>query len=99
MDPDTFLTTVYVTVDDYCKAHVIDWPVSPGPAPSLSVSEVLTLSLLSRWARFGSDRDFYAYADRHWRAAFPNLPDRSRFNRLLRAGGPGGIGVRQFLGP
>ncbi|HLJ67133.1 MAG TPA: hypothetical protein VKX16_07210 [Chloroflexota bacterium] len=22
MDPDTFVTWLYVTVDDYCKAHV-----------------------------------------------------------------------------
>ena len=65
MDQDTFLTSVYVTADDYCKAHAIDWPVLPGSAPSLSVSEVLTVSLLSRWARFGSDREFYAYANRH----------------------------------
>ncbi len=49
MDQDTFLTTVYVRADDYCKAHEIDWPVVPGP--KLSVGEVLTLSLLSRWAR------------------------------------------------
>jgi hypothetical protein len=31
MDMDTFMTTVYVMADDYCKAHTIDWPVLPGP--------------------------------------------------------------------
>ena len=92
MDEDTFLTTVYVTADDYCKAQAVDWPVAPGPVPALSVSEVLTVSLVSRWARFSSDRDFYRYATRHWRAAFPNLPDRSHFNRLLRAVVPALIG-------
>lgn len=97
MDQDTFLTTVYVTADDYCKAHTIDWPALPGPTPALSVSEVLTLSLLSRWARFSSDREFYAYAERHWRAAFPDLPERSRFNRLVRAVVPWLIGFSHHL--
>jgi hypothetical protein len=97
MDQDTFLTTVYVMADDYCKAYALDWPASPGPAPTLSVSEVLTVSLASRWARFSSDRDFYRYAMRHWRAAFPNLPDRSHFNRLLRAVVPGLIGLSHFV--
>lgn len=58
---------------------------------------MLTVSLLSRWARFGSDRDFYGYASRHWRAAFPDWPERSRFNRLLRAGVPWLIGFSHFL--
>lgn len=97
MDQDTFLTTVYVIVDDYCKMHQIAWPVRPGPAPTLSVSEVLTVSLLSRWARFGSDRDFYAYVGQHWRTAFPSLPERSHFNRLLRSVLPWLIGFSQFL--
>lgn len=97
MDQDTFLTTVYVRADDYCKADGIDWPKRPGPAPALSVGEVLTLSLLSRWQRFGSDREFYAYARRHWRAAFPGLPERSRFNRHLRAVVPWLIGFSQTV--
>ena len=42
MDLDTFVTTVYVMLDDYCKAQQVSWPKSPGPAPSLPVSEVLT---------------------------------------------------------
>jgi hypothetical protein len=61
------------------------------------VSEVLTLSLMSRWERFRSDRDFHAYAARHWRAAFPHLPDRSHFNRLLRAVVPRLIGFNHFV--
>lgn len=85
MDLDTFVTTVYVLLDDYCKLRGIRWPISRGPAPSLSVSEVLSLVLLSRWARFGSDRDFYRFARRHLRGAFPRLPDYSQFNRLMRA--------------
>jgi hypothetical protein len=55
------------------------------------------LSLLSRWARFGSNREFYAYAGRHWQAAFPGLPERSRFNRRMRSALPWLIGFSHFL--
>jgi hypothetical protein len=88
MDSDTFLTTVYVMADDFCHSQGITWPVRPGPVPSLEVGEVLSLAVLSRWACFRSDRDFYRYVQRHWRGAFPDLPERSRLNRLLRAAWP-----------
>jgi hypothetical protein len=83
IDVDTFLTTLYVQVDDFCKAHL---PAvnQPGPAASLSRSEVITLGIFGQWAHFGSERDFYRYANRHLRAAFPQLPCRTQFNRLLR---------------
>jgi hypothetical protein len=41
------------------------------------------LSIFARWSRFASERDFYRYAEAHLRGAFPTLPDRSQFNRLL----------------
>jgi hypothetical protein len=97
MDLDTFVTTVYVMVDDYCKAEKIGWPKMPGSQPSLQVSEVLSLVLLSRWSRFGSDREFYRFAQRHLHAAFPSMPDYSQFNRLMRAGGKWLVGFSHFL--
>jgi hypothetical protein len=33
---------------------------------------------------FASERVFYCYMQRHWRGAFPILPDRAQFNRLVR---------------
>jgi hypothetical protein len=42
------------------------------------------LALFSQWAVFPSERAFYRYALRHLRSAFPRLPARSQFNRLLR---------------
>jgi hypothetical protein len=57
---------------------------TPGPPASLCQSEVITLSILARWSRFASERDFYRYAEAHLRGAFPTLPDRSQFNRLVR---------------
>lgn len=97
MDLDTFVTTVYVMVDDYCKAQALAWSKTPGPAPSLPLSEVLSLVLLSRWSRFSSDRAFYRFAA-HWlRAAFPGLPDYSQFNRLMRASGKWLIHFSHYL--
>jgi hypothetical protein len=83
VEVDTFLTTLYVIVDDFCQSHV---PTKrrPGPEASLSSSEVLTLAIFARWSRFGSERDFYRYAQTHLREAFPTLPDRSQFNRSVR---------------
>lgn len=83
VDVDTFVTILYVMVDDFCK---LELPVEtrPGPAASLSRSEVITLAIFGQWQRFGSERGFYRYADRHLRSAFPDLPHRAQFNRLLR---------------
>jgi hypothetical protein len=83
VDVDTFLTTLYVIVDDFC--HIYSPKRRPGPEASLSESEVITLAIFARWGRFSSERDFYRYARRRLRDAFPALPDRSQFNRLMRS--------------
>lgn len=83
-DVDTFLTILYVTADDFGKTQPLP-PPRPGPAAALSPSEVITLALFSQWRQFESERAFYRYAWRHLRQAFPTLPARSQFNRLLRS--------------
>jgi len=62
-----------------------------GADPVLMPPCVLARSLLSpsssifgRWSRFASERDFYRYAEAHLKEAFPTLPARSQFNRLVR---------------
>jgi hypothetical protein len=84
LDPETFLTTLYVMVDDCCHTQLPPVPVTSGRPPSLDRSEVVTLALLSRWRRFASERDFLRWAYRHLRGAFPHLPHQSQFNRLVR---------------
>ncbi len=83
VDVDTFLTALYVMVDDFCHSHRPK--TQPGPEPALSESEVITLAIFARWSRFTSERDFYRYAIGRLRGAFPTLPDRSQFNRRVRS--------------
>src|SRR5215204_7132277 len=83
LDVDTFLTALYVMVDDFCHSHPPK--KRPGPKASLSDSEVITLAIFARWGRFRGERDFYRYARRRLHDAFPTLPDRSQFNRLVRS--------------
>lgn len=96
VDVDTFLTELYVMVDDFCKSELPLEPL-PGREPSLSRSEVVTVALFSQWVRFSSERDFYRWASRRLRAAFPGLPDRSQFNRLMRTHRVAIVAFGQYL--
>ena len=83
VDVDTFLTTLYVMVDDFGTLALLPEP-HPGPQAALSRSEVVTLVLFGQWQGFGSERGVYRYAQRHLRAAFPSLPTREQYNRQVR---------------
>ena len=83
VDVDTFLTTLYVMVDDFCKTS-LPCEEHPGPQARLSRSEVLTLAIFGQWQTFGSERGFDRYARRHLRAAFPQVPTREQLNRHIR---------------
>ena len=50
VDVDTFLTTLYVLVDDFCILSLPPAP-HPGPQAARSRSEVVTLALLRAVAR------------------------------------------------
>ena len=83
VDPDTFLTTVYVMLDDFCQSKLPP-EVHSGPRASLSRSEVITLGLFGQWACFPSERRFYRHAQRHLCAALPTLGFLLRTCRILR---------------
>jgi Transposase DDE domain len=85
VDIETFLTTLYVIVDEYCKSELTTEQPQRGPQAALSRSEVITLAVFGQWSQFESERSFYRYAQRHLRSAFPTLPEREQFNRLMRA--------------
>lgn len=96
MDVDTFLTQLYVMVDDFCKTLAPE-PPRPGPKPALTTSEVVTLVLFSRWGIFESEQAFYRYAQRHLRDAFPTLPSRPQFNRQANRALPVVTALTRFL--
>ena len=62
IDVDTFVTILYVMVDDFCQSHPCGEARHPGPAAALSCSEVVTLALFGQWVQFPSERAYYRYA-------------------------------------
>jgi hypothetical protein len=81
LDQDTFLTTLYVTIDDFCKEKLDVEEKTTGPKQTLSRSEVICLALFGQWARFRSERDFWRFANAKLGHLFPKLPHLSQFNR------------------
>jgi hypothetical protein len=86
LDPETFLTELYVLVDDFCKTQAPP-DRRPGPAAGLTTSEVVTLAIYGQASRFPSEHAFHRHASLALRPLFPGLPGRDRFNRRLRACG------------
>jgi hypothetical protein len=54
---DTFLTTLYVIVDDFCTTS---WPVEthPGPYAARTRREGVTWASLGQWQGLGRERGF-----------------------------------------
>lgn len=96
LDLDTFLTTLYVFVDDTVK-QLPPRRRHRGPQGKLSESEVVTLAMLSQWKLFTSERLFARYAKHNLRSAFPAMPDRSQLNRAIRAAHDTIVAVGQAL--
>jgi hypothetical protein len=71
VDVDTFLTALYVMVDDFCHSHLPK--KRPGPEPSLSESEVITLAIFARWSRFYQREGFLPLRHRPSQRRLPYL--------------------------
>lgn len=102
LDTNTFLTVLYVLIDDFFQREGPPEVCRPGRRSALNRSEVICLALFGRWGCFGSERAFWRYAQAHLRPYFPGLGHRSGFNRLERAYGPAlqrvATGLAQQLG-
>lgn len=85
MDLDSFLVTLYVLVDDWCKDRHPQSPRGPGRPVALSDGEVLTLAIFSQWPRWRSERDFWRFADVCLRTYLPNLVCQGQLNHRIRA--------------
>jgi hypothetical protein len=75
---------VYVLVDDAIAGGTVPVPRRPGPAPTCSDAEVLTIALVRHLLARRSERGFLEEVRRDWRAYFPVLPAQSEFNRRVR---------------
>jgi hypothetical protein len=83
-DPETLVIEVYVQIDALVGTTVPLPPRRSGPPPKLRPVEIITLGVFGQWSRFRSERNFYAFAEKHLRGLFPRLPHRTQFNRHLR---------------
>ena len=80
---DTFLTPLYVMVDDFCTLSLP--PEShPGPQAALNRSEVVTLALCGQGQGLGRARRLDREVPRHLRAALPSRPAREQDHRQGR---------------
>ena len=88
LDLETFLTALYVIVDDVDQTQIRPQrPVCGGPSALMSDSEVLCLGLAAQWRSgvpWRSERGIMRYVHKHLRHLFPTLLTQSAFNRRLR---------------
>ena len=85
-DLDTFVTALYVTIDDTLRTRpeLRQWRPEVGLAPKLSDAELLTLAVLQALLGFTSETRFLRHAAVHLRAWFPYIPHQSGYNKRLR---------------
>jgi DDE family transposase len=86
LDKATVLTTIFTIVDDVMKgSSVIQKILSrPGPAPSLSDSEVVTIALYQELIGEPREDHFFRLHAESLQTYFPDLNERSRYNRRKR---------------
>src|SRR5438874_12614345 len=75
---------VYVLVDDSLANGTVPVPRRPGPAPTCTDAEVLTIALVRHLLARPSERGFLAEVRRDWPGHFPALPAQSEVNRRVR---------------
>ncbi len=86
LDKARVLTTIFTRVDDAMKGSaVIQHALKrPGPAPSLSDSELITLALSQELIGEPREDHFFRLHQEQLRPYFPGLNERSRYNRRKR---------------
>jgi hypothetical protein len=86
LDKATVLASIYTIVDDAMKGSSVIHEIlnRPGPAPSLSDSEVVTLALYQELIGEPREDHFFRLYQEQLRAYFPGLNERSRYNRRKR---------------
>jgi hypothetical protein len=83
-DLDTFLVALYTITDDLFKATCPQPTSHPGPSPTMSDSEILTLGMCVQWLHL-PERKLIHYVKAHWQSYFPRLIIQSQYNRRFRS--------------
>ena len=85
-DLDTFVTALYVTIDDALRMRpeLRPWRPEVGLAPKISDAELVTLAVLQALLGFTSETRFLRHASSHLRPWFPYIPMQSGYNKRLR---------------
>ena len=92
MSLDTFFTTLYCLVDDWCKScsYCSRSQARTGPPSRMSDSEVLTLVIAAQWrggVPWQSERGMLRYLHAYGLKWFPTLLQQSQFNQRARQSG------------
>jgi len=77
-------TYLYVLTDEAYREVVAPYDRRPGPDATCSDSALITLTLAAELVGIAAETRFLAYVRRNYRALFPLLPERSRYNRRRR---------------
>ena len=85
IDFETLVIVIFVLVDDWyqleAKAKVRNLP---GAKTTMNDSEILTLALIMDYLPFSGETQFMEFIRANYGSWFPNLLDRSQFNRRLQ---------------
>ena len=85
IDFETLVTVVFVLVDDWYQLEGKTLRENlPGAKPIMSDSEILTLALIMDYLPFPGETQFLGFIRANYREWFPDLLDKTQFNRRLR---------------
>lgn len=80
---EDMLTIVFFHVDEFYQ-QVAAFVERPGPKPTFSDSEVITLTLVGHMVS-DSETAFYGFVKRNYKRLFPQLIERSRWHRRSKS--------------
>ena len=85
LDMEDLLITSFVITDDLYKKHVPDHiSHRRGPDSLFPDSAVLAISWVGEMFGIDSEKAWHSFVKKHFSYLFPNIPQRSRFNRRRR---------------
>ncbi len=78
-------TVMYVLVDELFQRYVAPVDHRPGPHAVFTDSELITVAVVAELISLDEETAMLGYLRRNHPTLFPQLPDRSRYNRRRRA--------------